>query len=562
MFSEPEPDKNIPSTDVFPSAVKVKKLEDGKNIELTYQNTYKVLGESGFGKVYKFKLNNKDVVIGKIINEKKYSEISLPRDEINLQKSLNSSNIVKVIDYVEENGFVFIFLELCKNGSLKNLLKNRSHLTEKEVQCYMLQIIIALNYIHSNNIIHRDLKLGNILLGDNMEIKIGDFGLSTKLDRKSKKGLDKQVGTLDYEAPEILNKQNYFYEAEIWSLGIIMCYLLTGKHPFSGKDEEELIQNIKDKPPVISPEYKISKAAEDLIKQILVKEPSKRPTLNQIIYHDFFNREGIPKYLGEETLNKAPENFSDEILNKEVIMRDLISIVRPIINPKIKYEDINDINDIKKNNIKDIEIYVKTYLNYNERFGVGYILNNGDIGVYYRDKTILLLNNDKEKYLYIDKEEQKKIYNKDTIPEFLNNKIKILNGFINYFKKHKKEGDNNLNENHKKENDVDIYVKCVIIDKKLIILKLSNDVEHNFFADKIEIIMSKNENKLTYIEKNRTKTNLNLNESFNNYCRDLHRRIKYIQYANVEFLTKEINKNYREQLIINDNNLISTEKDD
>ena len=426
----------------------------------------------------------------------------------------------------------------------------------------MLQIIIALNYIHSNNIIHRDLKLGNILLGDNMEIKIGDFGLSTKLDRKSKKGLDKQVGTLDYEAPEILNKQNYFYEAEIWSLGIIMCYLLTGKHPFSGKDEEELIQNIKDKPPVISPEYKISKAAEDLIKQILVKEPSKRPTLNQIIYHDFFNREGIPKYLSEETLNKAPEDFSDEILNKEVIMRDLISIVRPIINPKIKYEDINDINDIKKNNIKDIEIYVKTYLNYNERFGVGYILNNGDIGVYYRDKTILLLNKDKEKYLYIDKEEQKKIYNKDTIPEFLNNKIKILNGFINYFKKHKKEGDNNLNENHKKENDVDIYVKCVIIDKKLIILKLSNDVEHNFFADKIEIIMSKNENKLTYIEKNRTKTNLNLNESFNNYCRDLHRRIKYIQYANVEFLTKEINKNYREQLIINDNNLISTEKDD
>ena len=562
MFSEPEPDKNIPSTDVFPSTIKVKKLEDGKNIELTYQNTYKVLGEGGFGKVYKFKLNNKDIVAGKIINEKKYSEISLLRDEINLQKSLNSSNIVKVIDYVEENGFIFIFLELCKNGSLKNLLKNRSHLTEKEVQCYMLQIIIALNYIHSNNIIHRDLKLGNILLGDNMEIKIGDFGLSTKLDRKSKKGLDKQVGTLDYEAPEILNKQNYFYEAEIWALGIIMCYLLTGKHPFSGKDEEELIQNIKDKPPVISPEYKISKAAEDLIKQILVKEPSKRPTLNQIIYHDFFNREGIPKYLGEETLNKAPEDFSDEILNKEVIMRDLISIVRPIINPKIKYEDINDINDIKKNNIKDIEIYVKTYLNYNERFGVGYILNNGDIGVYYRDKTILLLNIDKEKYLYIDKEEQKKIYNKDTIPELLNNKIKILNGFINYFKKHKKEDDNNLNENHKKENDVDIYVKCVIIDKKLIILKLSNDVEHNFFADKIEIIMSKNENKLTYIEKNRTKTNLNLNESFNNYCRDLHRRIKYIQYANVEFLTKEINKNYREQLIINDNNLISTEKDD
>ena len=87
-----------------------------------------------------------------------------------------------------------------------------------------------------------------------------------------------------------------------------------------------------------------------------------------------------------------------------------------------------------------------------------------------------------------------------------------------------------------------IYAKSVIIDKKCVIFKLSNDIEHIFFADKIEIIMSKNDNILSYIEKNKTKTNLDLRESFNNPCRELHRRIKYIQHANIEFLSKEINK--------------------
>ena len=569
-------DNIIRSSPIFPDEVKGTIEKNGNSIEVIYKRLNENLGQGGFGKVYKFQVisgdgsDNKEFIAGKIIKKEKYIndkriEIKLLKDEINLQKNLNRSDIVKVINYVDSDEFVYIFLELCKNGSLMELLKKRkNHLTEKEVQCYMYQIIIALNYIHSNNVIHRDLKLENILLGDNMEIKIGDFGLATKLDRKSKKGLNQNVGTFKYKAPEILSEKEYSYEIEIWSLGIIMCYLLTGTHPFEGKTKEDTKKNIIDinKLPYIESEYKISPAAKNLLEQLLVKDPSKRPTLNQIIYHDFFNREGIPKYFGEDSLYKEPEDFSNEILNKEVTMNDLISIVRPIINPNINYHEISNINDIKRNNIKDIDIYVKIYLNYNKKFGIGYILNNGDIGVYYRDKTILLLNENKDKYLYVNKEEQIIKYNIDNIPEVFNNKIKILNSFIKYFKNNINEKDINSNQNKKRENDDEIYAKSVIIDKKCVIFKLSNDIEHIFFADKIQIILSKNDNRLTYIEKNKTKTNLDLSESFNNQCRELHRRIKYIQHANIEYLSNEINKKYEQQFFLYQKNFQSTEKED
>ena len=568
-------DKIIRSSPIFPDEVKGTIEKNGNSIEVIYKRLNENLGQGGFGKVYKFQVisgegsDNKEFIAGKIIKKEIYItdkriEIKLLQDEINLQKNLNRSDIVNVINYVDSDEYVYIFLELCKNGSLRKLLNDRNHLTEKEVQCYMYQIIIALNYIHSNNVIHRDLKLENILLGDNMEIKIGDFGLATKLDRKSKRGLNQNVGTFLYKAPEILSEKEYSYEIEIWSLGIIMCFLLTGIHPFEGKTKEDTMKNILDinKLPYSESKCKMSPAAKNLIEQLLVKDPSKRPTLNQIIYHDFFNREGIPKYFGEDSFYKEPEDFSNEILNKEATMNDLISIVRPIINPNINYQEISNINDIKKNNIIDIDIYVKIYLNYNDKFGIGYILNNGDIGVYYRDKTILLLNANKDKYLYVNKEEQIIKYNIDDIPEVFNNKIKILNGFIKYFKKHINENDINSNQNKKRENDDEIYAKSVIIDKKCVIFKLSNDIEHIFFADKIEIIMSKNDNRLTYIEKNKTKTNLDLSESFNNPCRELLRRVKYIQHANIEYLSKEINKKYEEQLLIYQKNYESTEKED
>ena len=564
-----EDDNIVESEDDYPTKISIEKNINGKKVITNYENLFEKLGKGGFGIVFKFQQDNGDIVAGKIINLNKYKKGENLRngnllvDEVKLQQSLNGNEFVKIIDYKEIPNYVYIFLEYCENGSLQKLLNKRKYLTEKEVQNYMLQIIIALNYLHSKNIIHRDLKLDNILLGKNMEIKIGDFGLATKLDKKKQSGLTGRHGTLMYCAPEILSGEEYSFEVEIWSLGVILCYLLTGKFPFNGKNEEELISNITSKNiyPSIPNKPKISKVAKDLIKQILIKDPKKRPSLNQIIYHDFFNREGVPKYLSNETYFNIPEDFPEEILNKDVTMINLTSIVRPLINTQKKYEDINNVNDIKRENIKDIDIYVKYYFNYNEKFGVGYLLNNDDIGVYYKDKTIILLNRNNYDFLYINKNGENFNFTKNEIPENLKNKIKILNGFIKTFER-KKAKEKNINENSikeikkiKKYSYSNIYAKSVVIDKKCVILKLTNEVDHVFFADNVEIIMSKNEDILTYIESNRYKTNIKLNEALINPCRELHKRIKYIQYINIEYLSKKINNNY------NDNNPQEKEKE-
>ena len=115
---------------------------------------------------------------------------------------------------------------------MNELLKRRKRLHELEVQCYTVQIINALKYLHSHRIIHRDLKLGNLFLNDKMEIKLGDFGLATKLDFDGEKKRT-ICGTPNYIAPEVLeSKQGHSFEVDIWSFGVILYAMIIGKPPF------------------------------------------------------------------------------------------------------------------------------------------------------------------------------------------------------------------------------------------------------------------------------------------------------------------------------------------
>lgn len=109
----------------------------------------------------------------------------------------------------------------------------------------MLQLLDGLEYLHSQKIIHRDLKLGNLFLSDNMHIKIGDFGLATKIDFYGEK--KKTIcGTPNYIAPEILESKGHSYEVDIWSFGVIVYTLVYGRPPFESKDVKETYKKIKD----------------------------------------------------------------------------------------------------------------------------------------------------------------------------------------------------------------------------------------------------------------------------------------------------------------------------
>jgi polo-like kinase 1 len=107
--------------------------------------------------------------------------------EIKIHSSLNHDNIVKFKNNFEDKDNVYIVLELCPNSSLNEVVKRRKRLTEDEVKWYASQIIDAVKYMHKQKVIHRDLKLGNLFLGHEMKLKVGDFGLATSVSFEGEK---------------------------------------------------------------------------------------------------------------------------------------------------------------------------------------------------------------------------------------------------------------------------------------------------------------------------------------------------------------------------------------
>lgn len=171
-----------------------------------------------------------------------------------------------------------------------------------------MQIINALKYLHAHRIIHRDLKLGNLFLNEKMEIKLGDFGLATKLDFDGEKKRT-ICGTPNYIAPEVLEgKSGHSYEVDVWSLGVIIYTLIIGKPPFETSDVKTTYKRIRMNAYSFPDHIIISDAARDLITQILNSDPKMRPTLDEIIGHEFLNHPGatIPKALPPSFLACPP----------------------------------------------------------------------------------------------------------------------------------------------------------------------------------------------------------------------------------------------------------------
>ena len=282
----------------------------------------KFLGKGGFAKCYEMKR----VDTGKIFAAKVFDKKGLSNgrsrkkliNEIKLHKKLHHLNIVNFEHFFEDKENVYILLELCSNQTLNEMVKRRKRLKEIEVQCYSLQIIRALKYIHNHRIIHRDLKLGNLFLTSKLELKLGDFGLAAKLEYDGQKR--KTVcGTPNYIAPEILEKKNgHSYEVDIWSLGVVMYTMLFGRPPFETADVKLTYKRIKMNSYKFPENIKVDERAKKLIESILVLDPAKRPSLDEIAQHDFFKiYVTVPLVLPLCTLSCPPgPKYIDQFLKK------------------------------------------------------------------------------------------------------------------------------------------------------------------------------------------------------------------------------------------------------
>eukprot|EP00742_Colponemidia_sp_Colp-10_P009409 GILJ01010256.1.p1 GENE.GILJ01010256.1~~GILJ01010256.1.p1 ORF type:complete len:759 (-),score=114.58 GILJ01010256.1:264-2540(-) len=269
------------------------------------------LGKGGFARCHEVRdMENKVIHAAKIVAKNTLTKARAKQklmSEIKIHCSLAHTNVVRFEHFFEDDHNVYILLEMCGNQTLNELLRRRKRLTEVEVQVYMIQLINGLKYLHRTRVIHRDLKLGNLFLSDKMELKIGDFGLATKLahDGERKRTI---CGTPNYIAPEILDgKDGHSYEVDIWSLGVICYTLLVGKPPFETADVKSTYRRIKRNAYSFPPEVRISEASKALVRKILHPVPTQRPTLDEILSHEFFqNASSLPRVLPLSTLNVAP----------------------------------------------------------------------------------------------------------------------------------------------------------------------------------------------------------------------------------------------------------------
>ena len=213
-------------------------------------------------------------------------------NECENMKLCSNINSVKYYEYFNDGKNFAIIMELC-DCNLSQLLykKNAEGFSVKEISEIMKQLNNALQIMTKNKIIHRDLKLENILIKyeDNNKyiIKIADYGSSKRLNSLSKNYCNSNVGTLIYMAPEILKGEKYNYKCDLWSIGVIIYRLKFVKSPFNGQTETALIHNIND-----FNNNKIRKTGneelDDLIKRLLEKDYRKRINWDEYFNHPFF----------------------------------------------------------------------------------------------------------------------------------------------------------------------------------------------------------------------------------------------------------------------------------
>lgn len=286
-----------------------------------YYHKFEKIGEGAYSEVYKGynnNIKNKNYAIKVIDIDKNKNNIDRFHVEIELMKKLNHKNIVTLYDTFQNDKYIYIIMEYCKYGDLRNFLKGHS-MNEFKIHIIMKQLINGLQYLFENKVFHRDLKPHNILISNNCIIKIADFGLAKQYDENNLS--DTICGSPIYMAPEIICKNKYNNKADIWSLGVIFYELITGHSLFNVKKYSELVNAIKTKDIKISSKLKISENGRDLLIKLLKKKSCDRITWEQIFKHSWVTGGLTNSILFKSKINRISNNNRE---NKSFILGSLV----------------------------------------------------------------------------------------------------------------------------------------------------------------------------------------------------------------------------------------------
>ncbi|XP_033639138.1 serine/threonine-protein kinase PLK1-like [Asterias rubens] len=562
------------------------------------------LGKGGFAKCYELiDVATNTTYAGKIVSKallvKPHQKDKMSM-EIAIHRSVHHKHIVGFHGFFEDDDNVYILLELCRRRSLMELHKRRRAITEPETRYFMRHAILAMQYLHRNQVIHRDLKLGNLFIDDEMDLKVGDFGLATKIEKEGERKRT-LCGTPNYIAPEVLAKKGHSYEVDIWSLGCIMFTLLVGKPPFETSCLKDTYLRIKRNEYCIPSSCKVSPAARSLISRLLKNNPHERPSIESLLEDTFFTSDYLPPKLpttcltiaprfapmvsrkplqeinckeenvqttsgalkaGMEMLRKASGSKSTQLHHEnqatgkertgsvkpqlvqaveECHMTDLLAQLVSVVHSKP-----SEIQDPKMDDAEDPAaapvLWISKWVDYSDKYGLGYQLSDGSFGVLFNDSTKLLLQSNGENIEYIERDGTEKFAGMQTYPETMRKKVTLLKYFRNYMSEHLLKTGAAVTP---LESDNLARLPCLrtwFRTRSAIVLHLSNGtLQINFFQDHTKVILCPLMAAVTYVDENRQfrTFRLSLIEKFG-CCKELASRLHYARIMTERLLAPKV----------------------
>ncbi|KAL4491230.1 hypothetical protein ABPG72_021616 [Tetrahymena utriculariae] len=270
----------------------------GEIIQFGYE-VVKELGRGSFGVVYLGIKQGEEFAIKTLKKEQiQRSEklTELFNSEKQLLNTIKSNHIIKLLDFFETDKNYFLVMEYCNGGTLEKYIQQKKFISEKEAKGYLIQLLSGFKDLHSHLVIHRDIKLENIMRHfpngfsgndayDNKSVilKIADLGLAKEM--KDQMIAHTYAGTVPTMAPEILKQKSYGFEVDVYSFGVILYYMVQGKFPFYENNDRQLLNKIKQQNIQFSDDKPVSLEFQDLIKSMLKYNKKQRITWSGIINH-------------------------------------------------------------------------------------------------------------------------------------------------------------------------------------------------------------------------------------------------------------------------------------